>query len=1040
MTSVTSKRGTIAFRRARKALHQALAIVHKIGRSISALPRTSSPRIRLAVESPVAGATIGRVVTVRGWAFAEDAPAVRIHALVDGQIAGSFTTELNRADVYASYPMRGALKSGFTGQIRLKPTTNGPVQVIFVATSIDNARTETTIRFHVIAESEPVAEIERAEWCDGRLMIEGWALWPTSTATRHVKFYLDDECIGRARVNLSRLDVGAKFLQHPDAISCGFRFETPVQLEHDSDKLSSPASMLRAEFDNGQGLHFERQVRLPVMPPRFHTSAAIEFEVRRVLSGVRLNYDMPISILNWRSGIPNSYFASQGTVFSPPIYVSNGSLPYADRSVNVVIYASSNCSDVEALRVAADVAIDTSPSQDASSDGDTVMHLVAAHWRSGRPIKGATNVSIIMPLPTGDDSELTLEKLQGSLPTSVSTEIILVAEGEASITEDSRDERHTRIITCPPEDSHIRRLANAATIAHGDVLLFFDPGLHPEDDWLVHVLQCFHAHSDAGIVTGKIVNDTKLVSAGSVVSGDGSIHNIGAGCPQLDAPQYSYLREVHSCSAGMLATPRSLYNTIGGFDTQYLSAKYSFADYCFRARARDYKVYYQPAARVARPGSTIPNPGTDEIDDIAYFLRQWQELLTHQTSRVEDGLYDSKDGEAVSAGTENTAHDKRVLIVGPKMPEFDRGGGELHIYHIIRLLLEDGWFVTYIAENGTESGPYLQILQQLGVEVYAGPRSEWASDEFLSVPDTLIARGQFSLAITVFWTIGERYLSIIRSTSPKTKVIVSSIDLHFLRHIRQLFATKVQDMNLVLSQEESYAEEMLRELHTYSAADAVLCVSDKETALLADILNTSALAHSLPLMEDLEFFHTPLAERKGILFVGNFHHPPNIDAVRYLCHDIIPLMDKSLLAEHPISIVGNAPSEEIYQLASMHHNVNVVGWVPSLTPYLQHARIAIIPLRVGAGTKTKLIGSLMAGLPAVSTTTGIEGLELENERQVLVADSPEQFAHAMSRLCQDHELWQSVSTCGRMHIEKLHGRAYIKERLTQIIHAVTERS
>lgn len=94
----------------------------------------------------------------------------------------------------------------------------------------------------------------------------------------------------------------------------------------------------------------------------------------------------------------------------------------------------------------------------------------------------------------------------------------------------------------------------------------------------------------------------------------------------------------------------------------------------------------------------------------------------------------------------------------------------------------------------------------------------------------------------------------------------------------------------------------------------------------------------------------------------------------------------------------------------------MVGWVPTLLPYLQKARITVVPLLNGAGTKTKLIQALTAGTPSVATTIGIEGLNLRDRQEVLVADDPNHFARSMEELLTAKALWELLSTQGRGHI------------------------
>jgi len=197
-------------------------------------------------------------------------------------------------------------------------------------------------------------------------------------------------------------------------------------------------------------------------------------------------------------------------------------------------------------------------------------------------------------------------------------------------------------------------------------------------------------------------------------------------------------------------------------------------------------------------------------------------------------------------------------------------------------------------------------------------------------------------------------------------------------------------------------------------------------------------AHCVPLLEDGPALTRPLEERRGLVFVGNFRHPPNVDALGLLA-EVVARLPPALLAAHPLSIVGNALETRLLGPLAHHPHVHAVGWVPSLEPYLEEARIALVPLRQGAGTKAKLLHALRAGTPCVSTTVGVEGYGLAAGREVWVADEPDAFAAGIARLAEDDETWRALSRQGRRAVEEVHGRAAVGARLQEAIAAVLAR-
>jgi len=371
------------------------------------------------------------------------------------------------------------------------------------------------------------------------------------------------------------------------------------------------------------------------------------------------------------------------------------------------------------------------------------------------------------------------------------------------------------------------------------------------------------------------------------------------------------------------------------------------------------------------------------------------------------------------------------------MPEFDREGGSQRVFHLIEFFQQAGWAVSFMAQNASDGERYARALRQKGVPVYVSEIPWPGGEQCLIDAHELVAAGRFDLIIIAFWYLAEYYLPIIRSVSPKTKIVIDSIDLHFLRRSRDILKQNGKNASSRMLGAQ-YADEMIRELNAYAASDAVLTVSQKEADLVNDFVNAPSHAYAVPLMEDLPPSTLAFAERKGILFIGNFRHPPNVEAVRYFCREVLPLINESVLAEHPAYIVGNELDLSMIESSRLVENVRPVGWVPSLLPYLQNARISVVPLLSGAGTKTKLIQSLTVGTPSVSTNAGIEGLNLQHGKHVLVANSPADFARSIEHLLGDAELWHHLALHGRIHISKLHGRQVVYDSFKQVVSSLMQ--
>ncbi len=364
-----------------------------------------------------------------------------------------------------------------------------------------------------------------------------------------------------------------------------------------------------------------------------------------------------------------------------------------------------------------------------------------------------------------------------------------------------------------------------------------------------------------------------------------------------------------------------------------------------------------------------------------------------------------------------------VVVCSPVLPEYDREAGSRHLFHHVQMLREGGWHVSYVTENPDRQERYVRALEQAGCPVYLG---------FGSRVDALFSLGHVDIAIVAFWYLAEQQMERIRSLSPSTRIVIDSIDLHFLRESRRLLgADGAPAARSPLNAQ--YADEFARELTAYSRADAVITVSQKEADVVNDFLGGTPRAFHVGQAETLEPSPLTLRDRKGLLFVGNFRHRPNLDAVEFLFGDILPKVDERTLARHPLTVVGNGLTDKVRALAEGHKHVRMLGWVPSLVPYYNRARVSVVPLPYGAGTKRKVIESLMSGVPTVSTSVGIEGLGLEPDRHVLIADDPAEFADCVQRLTTDTRLWRRLAADGAAEMAASHGWDRAKDQLVSLV-------
>jgi glycosyltransferase involved in cell wall biosynthesis len=368
---------------------------------------------------------------------------------------------------------------------------------------------------------------------------------------------------------------------------------------------------------------------------------------------------------------------------------------------------------------------------------------------------------------------------------------------------------------------------------------------------------------------------------------------------------------------------------------------------------------------------------------------------------------------------------RSALVCTYGVPQFDKDSGSRRVMSHVEFLREADWHVDFFAVNGAGPERYVRALQRLGVAVYDPERTSF---------EELVLSGSYGLALFAFWQPAEQYIPTVRRLLPDCRVVVDSIDLQLLRDARRAFG-EYTERRLGMD----YASEVVGELNVYAAADGVLTVSQKEADIINDFVCDPQRAFTIPLCEDLARSPYSFKQRKGIVFIGSFHHPPNVSAMELLCHEILPLVDPDLLSHHPVSIVGAGLDAVATRDATATPSVRMIGWVPSVIPYLERARVSVVPLTYGAGTKGKLLQALTVGTPTVATSVGTEGLALEDGEHALVADDAVTFASSIERLLVDRVLWGRISRQGRKRIGSTHGREAVRKAFLRSIRTILTR-
>jgi glycosyltransferase involved in cell wall biosynthesis len=342
-----------------------------------------------------------------------------------------------------------------------------------------------------------------------------------------------------------------------------------------------------------------------------------------------------------------------------------------------------------------------------------------------------------------------------------------------------------------------------------------------------------------------------------------------------------------------------------------------------------------------------------------------------------------------------------VLLVDVAVPDPDQDSGSLRLSNLMRVLRSAGYRLVFIPDDFRGRGPAADALRAMGVAV---PVLSGARDAAAWVRRR---RSGLAAAILCRHHTAGHWLPLLRAVAPGTRIVFDTVDLHHLREQREAEHAGSRLMRRVADSTRR------RELDLVRRADTTWVVSPVERELLSGAC-PGADVRVLSNIIDEDTAGADYATRRDLLFVGGLRHPPNRDAVEWLASEIFPRI-REQLPQVELHLVGSPGPEPLAALAP-GSGIHAHGHVADLGPYLDRCRIALAPLRFGAGVKGKINLSMAHGQPVVATGCAIEGMHLRHGHDVLAADDAAGFADAVVRLYRDGTLWQDLAARGRANV------------------------
>jgi len=368
---------------------------------------------------------------------------------------------------------------------------------------------------------------------------------------------------------------------------------------------------------------------------------------------------------------------------------------------------------------------------------------------------------------------------------------------------------------------------------------------------------------------------------------------------------------------------------------------------------------------------------------------------------------------------------QKLLIIGYVWPEPTATAAGSRMLQIIKQFQQAAFQIVFCCPAIKPNTAF--DLSGLGIKCYSIEINKASFDDFIKKQNpNIVLFDRFMMEEQLGWRVSE--------VLPNTIKILDSEDLHFLRKARQQAIKKGEELPVGLIS----SDEAKREIASIYRCDATLTISEFEMKYLEQHYQIPSF-----LLWYFPFLIDPVSNKQTIdfeqtqdfMFIGNFIHAPNWDAVLELKNNFWPKIKKQLPAAK-LHIYGGYPSEKVFNLQNKKQGFLVHGRTESVSKAMQNVRVCLAPLRFGAGLKGKLIDAMQNNTPFVTTEIGAEGMFGNFNFDEVISANDEQFVQKSINLYQHKELWETMVERGnKILTQRFKEQSFyqlFKERLNQL--------
>lgn len=389
----------------------------------------------------------------------------------------------------------------------------------------------------------------------------------------------------------------------------------------------------------------------------------------------------------------------------------------------------------------------------------------------------------------------------------------------------------------------------------------------------------------------------------------------------------------------------------------------------------------------------------------------------------------------------STNHRRRILVLTPSVPYPPNWGFGIRVFQLVKNLAAVHEVVVLCHGHASQAHLVAELSEVAKIEVHAVPFLH-ESKRAKRIAQLLSAASPISFAASALRSPAlQSKIDELHAQKPFDLIHIESsqmsgfrlpsgvpviLDEHNLEY--ELFYRVYQAERAPLRRHFNrleYLKFRREEIASWQRADGVILTSAREEAELQRI-QPGVATITAPNGVDVENFRPSDEEvdANSIVFTGLMGYRPNADGAIYCVQEILP----HILQRRPstvFSIVGMGAGQEVFDCVSP--NVVVTGEVPDVRPYIRKASVVIVPLRMGSGTRLKVLDGLAMGKTMVSTSLGCEGIDVEDGVHLRIADDPRAFAESVVQLLENPESGRALGSAGRRLVEEKYSWPHIAQ-------------